>query len=117
MSRSFQIQILVPTGGSVNDIITASGINAQFGVASNVTLYANADAVGLLMNANWDDGQRSEGLIPNGSAVGIASTIGKIKTNEDFVAQFPVPAGVKLLVNVQNPTSDPVVFNAQFIVT
>lgn len=117
MSRSFQLQVSIPLGGAVNDIITAAGINAQFGVASNVTLYANGDATGLLMNVNWDDGQRSEGLIPNGSAVGVASTAGKIKTNEDFISQFPVPAGVKLLMNVQNPTGAAITFNALFIIT
>lgn len=117
MSRSFQVAVSIPAGGSVNDILTAAGINGYFGTAANVTHYQNGDAVGLLVNANWDDGQSSAGLIPNGSAVGVASTVGKVKTNEDFFMQYAIPAGVKLLINVQNPTGAAFNYNAQLVVT
>jgi hypothetical protein len=115
--RSFQVRTSIPLGGFVNDILSAAGINGYFGTAANITMYQNGDAVGLIVNGNWDDGQDSKGIIPNGSAVGVASTSGKVKTNEDFFIQFAIPAGVKLLINVQNPTGAAIDYNAQFVVT
>lgn len=115
--RSFELHFSIPAGGAVNDLITASGINAQFAEASNVTIYQNGDSTGLLSNLSFDTGSSSTGIIPNGSAVGAASTAGKIKTNEDFVSQFAVPAGVRLILNVQNPTGAPIPYNALLVIT
>jgi hypothetical protein len=115
--RSLQVAYSIPAGGQVNDVLTAAGINGYFGAAANITMYQNGDAAGLTINSNWDDGQDSKGLIPNGSAVGVASTAGKVKTNEDFFMQFAIPAGVKLLLNVQNPTGAPITYNAQLVIT
>jgi hypothetical protein len=111
--RTFNIRFAIPLGGFVNDVIAAQGINNFFGKASNITLYLNGDASGMTVNANYDDGESSVGVIPNGSAVPIASTPGKIKTNEDYSIQFAVPSGCKLLLNVQNPTGGNIFFNAQ----
>lgn len=113
--KSIPVVRQIPLGGAVNDLLTAAGFNAQFGRASNITMYANGDAAGLTMNMSWDDGSGGETILPNGSAVGVASTVGKIKTNEDFVIQFAVPAGVRLLLNVQNPTGGNINFNGLFV--
>lgn len=115
--RSFTVRYTIPANGFVNDIITAMGINSYFGTASNLTLYANGDASGLTWNMNWDDGQSSIGIVPNGSALGVASTAGKVKTNEDFQIQFAIPAGVKLLLNAQNPTAGAINLNALIVIT
>lgn len=115
--RSFELHPSIPAGASTNDVITASGINAQFSEASNVTLYQNGDSAGLLSNLSFDTGSSSTGIIPSGSSVGVASTVGKIKTNEDFVTQFAVPAGVKLVLNVQNPTGGNINYNALLVIT
>lgn len=113
--KSVPLVATIPLLGSTNDVLTAGGFNAQFGRASNITMYANGDAAGLTMNMSWDDGSGGETILPNGSAVGVASTVGKIKTNEDFVIQFAVPAGVRLLLNVQNPTAGAINFNALLV--
>jgi hypothetical protein len=112
--RTFNIRQSIPAGGFTNDVINAQGINNFFGKASQVTMYFNGDASGMTLNANWDDGETSTGVVPNGSTVPIASTPGKIKTNEDYSIQFAIPSGCKLLVNVQNPTGAAIFFNAQF---
>lgn len=115
--RSFQVSISVPATGRVNDAITAYGINAYFGQAANITFYSNGAAAGLTEDMNADDGQIAEIKIPTGSAVGVASTVGKIKTNEDFVTQFPIASGFKLLWNLQNPTAAAIVAQGLFVIT
>jgi hypothetical protein len=65
---------------------------------------------------NVDDGVSGTGLVPSGSTVGIASTPGKIKITEDFIGQFPIDSGSKLLLSVTNPTAGALIFNAQIVV-
>lgn len=115
--RSFNLTFDIPANGFINDLITAAGINAYFGMASNMTIYANGNAVGLTWNINYDDGQSSTGVVPNGSTLGVASTANQVKTNEDFQLQFAIPAGNKLLLNVQNSTGAIIGFNARVVVT
>lgn len=115
--RSFQVRVSIGIGATVNDLITAAGINAYFGGAANITFYANADAPGLTHRVSHDDGQNESTVIPSGAFVGAASTPGKVKTNEDFVVQFAVPGGAKLLVSASNPTGAAVNYNALVVVT
>lgn len=42
-------------------------------------------------------------LIPVGSAVGVESTAGLVKTNENFVASVSIPAGSRLVLPLTNP--------------
>jgi hypothetical protein len=116
MPRSFNVQQSIAAGTTVPDVIQAQGINAYFGKAAALVVYWNADATGLLASLTSDDGSSAEGLVPAGSAVGVASTANKVKTQEDFVGQFPVHAGSKLLLSVTNPTGGAVTFNAQVVV-
>ena len=117
MARSFNIHQSIPATTTVPDVITTAGINAYFGKASGVTVYWNCDTVATTTAAcTADDGTTSVGLVPAGSAVPSASTAGKIKANEDFVGQFPIDAGSKLLISVTNPTAGALLFNALVVV-
>jgi len=117
MSRSFHIRQQIPANSTVADVIAAQGINAYFGKAAGITVYWNCDtAATMTAGLSTDDGVTGVGLVPNGSTVAIASTAGKIKTDEDFVGQFPIDAGSKLLLGVTNPSAAPLDFNALVVV-
>jgi len=117
MSRSFNIRQSIPATSTVADVIAAQGINAYFGKAAGVTVYWNCDTVATMTaGMSTDDGVTGVGLVPNGSTVPAASTPGKIKTSEDFIGQFPIDAGSKLLLAVTNPTAGPLDFNALVVV-
>lgn len=115
--RSFNIRQSIPANTTVADVIAAQGINAVFGKAAGITTYWNCDTAATMTAAmSQDDGVSSVGLVPPGSTVPIASTVGKVKTSEDFIGQFPVDAGSKLLMAVTNPTAGALVFNALVVV-
>ena len=117
MARSFNIRQSIPATSTVADVIAAQGINAYFGKAAGVTIYWNCDTAPTMLAAlTVDDGTTAIGLVPAGSSVAQASTSGKIKTSEDFVGQFPIDAGSKLLLAVTNPTAGALEFNALVVV-
>ena len=117
MARSFNIRQQIGAGVTVADVVSAQGINAVFGKAAGITVYWNCDTAATMTAAlSTDDGTAGIGLVPSGSTVAIASTAGKIKTSEDFVGQFPIDAGSKLLMAVTNPTGAPLDFNALVVV-
>jgi hypothetical protein len=117
MARSFAIRQSIPATTTIADVIAAQGINAQFGKAAGITIYWNCDTVAdMTASMSTDDGVSGTGLVPAGSTVPVASTAGKIKTSEDFVGQFPIDAGSKLLLAVTNPTGGALDFNALVVV-
>jgi hypothetical protein len=116
MPRSFNIHQSIPVG-TTPDVIGTAGINAFFGKAAGLTVYWNCDTAATMTAALFaDDGTSQVGLVPAGSAVPVASTVGKIKANEDFIGQFPIDAGFKLLLSVTNPTAGALIFNALVVV-
>ena len=102
--------------GATDSILVGSTIEYQ-NKASVLTIYDNADAVGLAQTFFMNDGTTTVAIIPPGAGVGVASTAGKVKTNEDFVIQYAIPAGMHLIHQVQNPTAGAVLFNALYVVT
>ncbi len=75
-----------------------------FGEAGVLTIYGNGDIAGMSLSLTAFRGSRvGEAHIPAGSGLGIASTAGKIKTNEDFIGQYAIPAGSRLILSVTNP--------------
>lgn len=100
-------RLSIPIAG-LNDAFTAAGFNMIFGKAANISFYVAAQNFGLTHSLFYDDGVTSVALIPPGSGIGLESTVGKIKTNEDFVAQAAVPAGSKLVWNIANGTAGPI---------
>ncbi len=117
MARSFNIRQQIPANATIADVIAAQGINAVFGKAAGLTVYWNCDTAAVMTAAmSSDDGVGGMGMVPSGSTVPIASTAGKIKTSEDFIGQFPIDAGSKLLMAVTNPSGAPLDFNALVVV-
>jgi hypothetical protein len=117
MARSFNIQQSIPANATVADVIAAQGINAYFGKAAGLTVYWNCNTVSSMSaSLSADDGSSGTGLVPAGSTVPVGSTPGKIKTSEDFIGQFPIDAGSKLLLSVTNPTGGALLFNALVVV-
>lgn len=117
MARSFNISQSIPATTTVADVIAAQGINAFFGQAAGITVYWNCSTVAsMTASLTVDNGVTATGLVPSGSTVKAASTAGAVKVNEDFVGQFPVDAGSKLLLSVTNPTAGALIFNALVVV-
>jgi hypothetical protein len=95
-----------------------SGTPIQFLTkAAVLTVYANADAVGMTFSLSLVDGTSVSQVVPTGSGLSAASTAGKIKTNEDFIGQFAIPAGVQLILAVTNTTAGAIKVNFLFVVT
>lgn len=117
MARSFNIQQSIAANSTVADVIQAQGINAYFGAAVGITVYWNCNTVSSMsVSLSTDNGVNPKGLVPAGSTVPVGSTAGKIKTSEDYIGQFPVDAGSKLLMSVTNPTAGALIFNALVLV-
>lgn len=105
MARTIPFNRLsVPIAG-LNDAFTSAGFNMIFGHAANINFYVAAQAFGLTHSLFYDDGVTSVALIPPGSGIGLESTVGKLKTNEDFVVQAAIPANSKLIWNIANGTA------------
>lgn len=117
MARSFNINQSIPANSTVADVIAAQGINAYFGQAAAITVYWNCNTVSSMSaSLSVDNGVSGTGLVPAGSTVPVGSTPGKTKNTEDYIGQFPVDAGSKLLLSVTNPTGGALIFNASIIV-
>jgi hypothetical protein len=91
--------------GAASTVLNALAGNAleYFSRPSVLTIYGNADIAGMNMALTFNEGGDSQVPIPPGSSIGLASTPGKIKVNEDFLIQVPVPAGARLVLGVTNP--------------
>lgn len=110
----------VPTLAANSTITNAlAGQSVEFfgSKAGILTLYANADAVGVQMSLYINDGQDIKTVVPPGSSLSVASTTGKIKTNEDFVGQWAIPAIVRLVWNLVNTTAAAIVARGMFVIS
>jgi hypothetical protein len=114
--QSFPFTITIATGTTNPNILSGQPIQ-YWGKAGVLTVYGNGDAAGLLASMNTNDGQDNKQVIPNGASLGAASTAGKVKTNEDFLGQFAIPAGVQLSMSVTNPTLANINANLLFVIT
>jgi hypothetical protein len=100
-----------------NNVLGNTGSPQYFGRAAVLTVYGNSDAVGMKLALATQDGQGTIQQIPSGSGLGVASTAGKIKTNEDFIGQYPITAGVQLILSLINTTGAAIKSNFLFVVT
>ncbi len=116
MGQTFPInELSIGIGATVNVL---SGTSIQFQtVASVLTIYGNSDAVGLTHAFFINNGNLTIAIVPPGAGLGVASTVGKIKTNEDFIIQYAIPAGQALVHNVTNPTAGAVKVNFMYVLT
>lgn len=97
------------------NILTGSTIEFV-GQAATLTLYGTADAAGITHTIFTGMGSQAPSLIAPGSGLGTASTPGSIKTNENFLGQWAIPAGSRLVHSVTNSTAAAVKVNFQYLV-
>jgi len=108
-------ELSIGIGATVN-ILSGLAIEYQ-SKAAVLTIYGNSDAVGLFQTFFMNDGQTTITLIPPGSGISVASTVGKVKTNEDFIIQYAIPGGERLVHSINNPTAGAVKVNFLYVVT
>lgn len=99
-----------------NNLLSGQPIQ-YFGRAGILTVYGNADAVGMQFSLAINDGQSTTLLIPAGAGLSVAATTGKVKTNEDFLGQFPIPANVQLILSLTNTTGAAIKSSFLFVIT
>lgn len=100
--QSQQVDVSIGAATTIPNVL--AGLSVEFfGRAGVLTLYANADIALMTHTLFINDGQEIKTVIPPGAGLSVASTVGKIKTNEDFVGQYPIPGGVRLVWSVTNP--------------
>lgn len=89
--------------GATNNNVLAGQSAEYFGSKAGIlTLYGNADALLWTHALFTNDGQLVQLVVPPGSVLSLASTIGKIRANEDFIGQWAIPSQVRLVHSVTN---------------
>jgi hypothetical protein len=116
MGQTFPVNELSIGAGATVSALLGSTIEYQ-NRASVLTVYGNADAVGLLQTFFMNDGQTTITIIPPGSGISVASTVGAIKANENFLIQYAIPAGEHLVHQITNPTVGAVKVNFLYVIT
>lgn len=115
--QSWQINELSVGATTTNPNILTGAPIQFFGRAGILTIYGCADAVGMQHALSINDGQTTTLVIPTTSGLGACSTSGLVKTNENFVGQFPIPAGVQLIHSLTNTTAGAVKSNFTYVIT
>lgn len=100
--QSTVVRSAIGAAGTVLNALAGNPLE-YFSKATVLTIYGNADITGMSWSLSFNQGGDSQLPVPPGSSLGVASTVGKVKTNEDFLIQVPVPAGSRLVLSVQNP--------------
>ena len=96
-----------------------AGLSVEYfgGKAAILTLYGNADALLFTHSFFMNDGQNVVLLVPPGTPVSIAGTVGKVKTNEDFIGQWAVPSQIRLVHSVTNGGAGASNFTFMYVIT
>lgn len=107
------------TFSTIGAVIPASGVivnNLQgqppefFGEAATLTLYGNASAATSTHTLFGNRGSTSQVFVPPGTSLGVPSTASKVKTNEDFIGQYAIPAGTRLVHQISGVAAGTVNF-------
>src|SRR5208283_2185552 len=115
--QTFMVNAFSVAATTTNPNILQGQPIQYWGKPGVLTLYGNASAAGLSMALSLNDGQQNLQVVPTGSTIGVASTAGKVKTNEDFIGQFAIPSAVQLMLPVTNTTAGPLTVNFIFAIT
>jgi hypothetical protein len=70
------------------------------GKATTLTIYGSGDAAGDVWSLSAFSGDAPGSAIVPASPVPVASTAGSVKTNENFIGMYPVPANSRLVLAV-----------------
>lgn len=94
----YTLQIKYTQGAAATIQNNLSGQPPEFiGEAAKLTLYGSADAAGDTHTLQGFRGGEVGSLLIPSSNIPVASTAGSAKTNENFIAQFAIPAGTRLV--------------------
>lgn len=99
---SITVRAAIGAGVTISNNLQGTAIEYQ-GKAISLTLYGNGDIAGMNHTLFGHQGESTQVFIPPGAGLGIASTVGKIKTNEDFIGQWAIPGGSRLVHAITNP--------------
>lgn len=103
MGYSFPLRQAIGAAATVANALAGTPVE-YLGEDVMLDIYASADIVGMTFTLNGFTGSNpGSQYLPTGSAIGLASTVGKLKTNEDFVASVAIPAGSRLVLPIVNP--------------
>lgn len=100
--QSTPIRVAIGAAATIPNVLAGTALE-YFGQAATLSLYGSADIAGMSMSLSFNRGGDSDLPVPPGSSIGLASTVGKVKVNEDFIGQWAVPAGSRLVLSVTNP--------------
>lgn len=115
--QSFSINELSVAANTTNANILSGAPIQYFGKAGVLTIYGCGDAVGMQHSLSINDGQSTSLVVPNTSGLSVCSTAGTVKTNEGFIGQYPIPAGVQLVHSLTNTTGAAVKSNFLYVIT
>lgn len=96
--------IIVPyttaAAATVANILAGTAVE-YLGEAATLTVYGTGDATGDTMSLTGFRGSEpGRVVIPASSPVPVASTAGTVKTNENFIGQFPIAGNTRLVMSV-----------------
>jgi hypothetical protein len=96
--------IIVPyssaAAATIPNALTGTAVE-YVGHAAVLTVYASGDAIGDTFSLSGFSGDApGMAVIPAGTPVQVASTAGAVKTNENFLGQFAIPANTRLVLAV-----------------
>lgn len=100
MALTQRISYTIPAGGVLANAL--AGLGVEFlGKASHVRLFGVADTAGDSISFTRTTGGESQVLVPAGSTLNGAAAAGQgPKMNEDYIGEWPVPAGSHLVLSV-----------------
>lgn len=90
------------TGAAATIANQLAGTPVEYmGGASTLTIYGSADAVGpdTITLTGFTGAHPGEVYIPT-SPIPVASTVGAVKTNENFIAMVAIPANTRLVMAI-----------------
>lgn len=90
------INYTIPAAGVTPNLFENTNLQ-YFSAAAVLTLYGACDAAGDTMDFHGFPGSRApEQYVVAGSPMPVATAAGQIRTNENYVAQVPIPAKTRL---------------------
>ena len=99
-SWSAFVNYTIPAAASIANILAGTSIE-YISEACTLTVYGTCDTAGDTWGLlGYRGAQPGESYVPTGSLVPPASTAGAIKTNENFLGQFAIPGGTRLVLPV-----------------
>jgi hypothetical protein len=99
MGYSFPVKYTEPAAATIANLLAGTPVE-YIGEAIKLTIYGSADAAGDTHSLSSFRGSEPGALVIPLGPIPVASTAGAIKTNENFIGQFAIPAGSRLVHNV-----------------